>query len=152
MDTFDDEFAAALDRVRASESDEDVTFDGYFGTALRNITFPGERDAVRNDARRGPATYEVDDRRIRALDVSGDHAEAVRFCLSYDEGDSNWAFARFDESLTAFRDLNQGWFERFVDRGEDRLDGWGLRALGAAVVVALLAVVGLRRRIAEYAA
>ncbi len=151
LDTFDDEFAAALDRVRASESDEDVTFDGYFGTALRNITFPGERDAALTtlDAY---ATYQVDDRRIRALELSGDHAEAVRFCLSYDEGDSNWAFARFDESLTAFRDLNQGWFERFVDRGEDRLDGWGLRALGAAAVVALLAVVGLRRRIAEYAA
>ena len=52
LDTFDDEFAAALDRVRASEADEDVTFDGYFGTALRNITFPGERDAALDDARR----------------------------------------------------------------------------------------------------
>lgn len=76
----------------------------------------------------------------------------MRFGLSYDEGDSNWAFARFDESLTAFRDLDHGSFERFVARGDDRLDGWGVPLLGGAAVVELLVVVGLRRRIAEYAA
>jgi hypothetical protein len=75
----------------------------------------------------------------------------VRFTLSYDEGDSNWAFARFDEALVAFRDLNQGHFERFIDQGEDRLAGWAAWALAGGAAVVALSVLGLRRRLAEYA-
>ncbi len=135
--------------MRQSEADDDVSFDGHFGDALRNITFPGEREAALATVD-AYAVYQRADRRIRALEGAGDHDEAVRFCLSYDEGDSNWAFTRFDETLTGFRDLNQGYFDRFVARGDDRLDGWAGRTLGAAVAIAVLAVVGLRRRIAEY--
>ncbi len=81
LDTFDDDFAAALDRVRRSEADEDVAFDGYFGAALRNITFDGEREAALA-ALDAYAVYQRADRRIRALEGAGDHAEAVRFCVS----------------------------------------------------------------------
>jgi hypothetical protein len=41
--TFDERFSEALRGVEQSEADEDVTFGGYFGAALRNITFEGER-------------------------------------------------------------------------------------------------------------
>lgn len=149
LQTFDDTFATALGRAKSSDADDDVAFDGYFGTALRNITFDGERDLALTTLDTY-AVYQTKDRQIRALEASGNHAEAVRFCLSYDQGDSNWAYARFDDALTGFRDLNQGYFERFIDRGDKRLAGWSTIALAVAAAIIALVVLGLWWRLAEY--
>ena len=64
---FDDEFAAALYRVRASESDEDVTFNGYSAWPCATSHSPVSAMLALTTLDDSYVTYQVDDRRIRSL-------------------------------------------------------------------------------------
>jgi hypothetical protein len=148
LDTFDDRFRRA--RVQVADG-QDPPFTGHLGTALANITFDGELDLALESLTLY-AEYQVDDRRMRELVAGGDQAEAVRFTLSYQDDGSNGSFARFDQALTEFRDLNQDRFELFVARGSDRLAWWAVGALVTAALIVALCALGLWWRLAEYRA
>ena len=81
-------------------------FQGYLAAELRNITFPGEREAA-VEMLKTFARYIALDGEIRRLENQGDHAAAVTLCIGYAPGQSNWAFARFDEALGKTLDINQ---------------------------------------------
>ncbi len=53
-----------------------IDFGGYLGTELNNVTFPGERRAALATLQAW-ATYEKDDRRLRANWSDGQQAEAI---------------------------------------------------------------------------
>lgn len=124
-------------------------FEGYLAIELRNITFAGERDAAL-EALKQYFRYFALDARIRQLENDGLHAEAVRFCLSYQPGDSNWASGQFDAALGRVIDINQKAFDEAVARGFQALAGFEATAPVTTLGIALLSLFGLRPRIAEY--
>ena len=124
--------------------------DGFIAGELRNITFGGELEAALKvlETRQ---VYMAADARIRELERGGDHREAVRFCISYAPGDSNWAFDQFDNALSKVIEINEKAFADFTARGFGALDGLDTLALLVGVLIPLLAFLGLRPRLREYA-
>jgi len=127
----------------------DVRLNGYFGTELRNITFAGERAAAEETLTRYQ-TYQRDDRRIRSLAAGGDLRAAIAFCTSYQPGDSNYAFGRYDEALAAVTAINQKAFDDAIAAANHDLDGGYRKLAVAAAAIGLLTFLGVRRRLAEY--
>ncbi|MBC8101475.1 MAG: hypothetical protein H7Z41_02655 [Cytophagales bacterium] len=122
---------------------------GLFAQELANITFAGEREAAQKTVR-AYGVYYGRDRQIRALENAGQHAEAVRFCISLAPGDSNWAYARFDEALDETIMINQTAFEAAIEGGFRRLRGLDIGIPLAVLITGVLALVGIRPRLREY--
>jgi hypothetical protein len=145
---YDAALAQAIGAYHASHAD--VRFGGYFGVEFRNITFAGERAA----AERTLAAYQVyqrDDRRIRALNRSGDLRAAIAFDTSYAPGNSNWAFTQYDNALTGLIAINQRAFTGAISAGQQDMNGWtSYIPAGAAILVIVLVLAGIRPRLAEY--
>lgn len=90
---------------------------GLLGDELANITFDGEEQHARNTWRAW-AQYVLIDQRIRALESSGQHAQAVRLCLGEDTGQSDWQFKQFLDELDRTLKINQEAFDRFIAQAE----------------------------------
>ncbi|WP_427919078.1 hypothetical protein [Streptomyces sp. cg40] len=147
--TYDARAATAMDAYRADN--EDLRFIGFFGDEFRNITFRGEREQAETVVARYQV-YEKDDRKIRALASSGDVTGAIAFCVSYAPGDSNWAFGQFDTALQKLIGINTSAYEQASSEGAGSALSGPVGLAGAAIVIAALAVVGLRRPLAEFPA
>lgn len=143
---YDAALAGALDRYRAEHT---VAFDGFYGKALRNITFVGEREAAGEMLARYQE-YQRADRKIRALNTSGNLGEAIRFCVSFAPGDSNYLYDQYDQALGRFIGINQRAFEDSVRAGERNLSGWTWLPPAVLLGVMLLVFVGVRPRLSEY--
>jgi hypothetical protein len=124
---------------------------GYLADELKNITFAGEREAAEETLSRFQA-YVAIDRQIRKLDQSGQHQAAIALCIGNARGQSNYAFARFDEALGRTLDINQQAFDGAVSRGFADVSGFEILAPVDALIIALLALFGLLPRIREYSA
>ncbi|MBV8314466.1 MAG: hypothetical protein JOZ53_05970 [Planctomycetaceae bacterium] len=125
-------------------------FQGYLADELRNITFPGEREAA-IETLKTFARYVKIDGEIRRLEGRGDHTAAVALCVGNDPRQSNWAFTKFDDALGKTLDINQRAFVDSVDRGFKTLAGFDVASPLVALGISLLAYVGLRPRMREYA-
>ena len=123
---------------------------GYLAQELANITFEGEQEEA-TEALRTFAFYITLDKKIRQLENGGNHAEAVRFCISMAPGDSNWAFSQFDSALDKTIAINQKAFDTAVTQGFDDVKGLDILAPIIALVIVVLAFFGLRPRLHEYA-
>ncbi|HET7017278.1 MAG TPA: hypothetical protein VFI65_25365 [Streptosporangiaceae bacterium] len=145
---YDAALATAVTAYRANHAH--VGFGGFFGIEFRNITFPGERVA----AQRTLYTYQIYekyDRRLRALDRSGDLSGAIAFDTSSAPGNSNWAFYRYDQALTSLIGINQHALDNAITASEHGETGWtGPIPLGAMLAIVVLSFVGARARLAEY--
>jgi hypothetical protein len=126
-------------------------FKGYLADELRNITFAGERDAAVQSLQTFVRYIDID-AQIRRLEKEGKHDEAVALCLGTKEGESNWAFDRFDEALGKTIDINQREFDAAVKRSFAGLAPLDWLAPLAVLGVAALALGGLWPRLREYAA
>jgi hypothetical protein len=145
---YDAALAKAIDAYRANHAD--VTFGGYFGTEFRNITFTGERAAAQRTLY-AYQVYQRDDRRIRALAANGDLHGAIAFDTSLAPGNSNWAFYRYDTALRGLIKINQDAFGQAITAGESSGTGWnGPFPIIGAVAIIILALAGVRSRLAEY--
>jgi hypothetical protein len=146
------QYDAALARVISAyhANNADIRFGGYLGAEFRNITFTGERAA----AARTLAAYQVyerDDRHIRVLNRSGNLSGAIAFDTSYAHGNSNWAFTRYDNALSALIAINQRGFNRAISAGQGGLSGWtGPIPAAAVILMIVLVLAGVRPRLAEY--
>ncbi|WP_280665255.1 MULTISPECIES: hypothetical protein [unclassified Kitasatospora] len=145
---YNTELARAVDAHRASPAA--VPFDGFLGEELRNITFPGEQAAA-DRALTTFQTYQVDDRRIRALRDQGRLKDAVTFDTGTAAGQSNADFDRFSQALGDVLGINQRAFDGAV-AGADADLGTGTAAMGALALAAALALItlGVRPRLREY--
>jgi hypothetical protein len=124
-------------------------FSGYLADELGNITFAGERDAA-IDTVQAFEKYLSVDKQIRRLEATGQHAAAVELCIGNKQGQSNWAFGRFDTALGATLDINQKAFDAAVEKGLGALDGMEIRLFIVAAAIAVLMFLGLGVRIKEY--
>lgn len=145
---YDARLATALDAYHANTAD--VQFPGYFGTEIRNITFPGERTAAEL-VLITYQTYQHDDRQLRSLNLAGDLAGAVAYDTSTAPGNSNYDFNQYDTALTDVIQINQTAFTTAVHTGQDALAGWNalVPGIGTLLIIALVAI-GVWPRIAEY--
>src|SRR5262249_33716624 len=123
---------------------------GYLAQELANITFEGEKEAA-TETLRTFGVYVGLDKKIRQLENTGNHAEAIRFCTSLAPGDSNWSFSRFDTALGKTLDINQRAFDAAVEQGFGAVRGLDMLAPLVAAIVIALALAGLRPRLLEYA-
>lgn len=147
LGTYDERLSDALSAYRHDHAD--LRFTGYFGDEFRNITFPGERAAAEATVD-AYARYEADDRTIRALVRQGRMQDAVRFCISWDNGESNYHFGQYDVALKKLIAINTHAYAGAVSSGRGALTG-GLSAAGGLLAgAAALTVLGLRPRLAEF--
>ena len=86
----------------------------------------------------------------RTLETSGRHAEAVRFCLSMQPGESNWAFYQFDGALTRWLAIDQGMMNRHRDAAFADVAKLPWVAPITALLVIALVFLALRPRLREY--
>jgi hypothetical protein len=126
-------------------------FKGHLAGELRNITLVGEQEAAKDMLVKFGDYLAIDDR-IRQLEKENKHPEAVRLCTGYNQGESNWAFRRFDEALGKVLKINEDEFHRAIAQGEAALAGSEVAAAVVLLAVAMLAYVGLRPRLREYTA
>src|SRR5262249_37110024 len=90
------------------------------------------------------------DERIRQLELAGQHDDAIRFCLGMKEGESNWAFFKFDESLRNWLNLNQDWMDRYTQSAIQDTAGLQYSAPIVSIAITIIVFFGLRPRIREY--
>lgn len=149
LDTYNGQLAYTWSSYRADH--DDLRFTGEFRRELDNITFPGERAAAERTVE-AYATYQRDDRTIRRLVAQGREREAVAFCISWEPGKSNDHFGAWMAALDQVTEINRTHFAASVRHGRgtvsERLPATG----GALVAAAVLTVVGLRPRLAEFRA
>jgi hypothetical protein len=113
------------------------------------LTFPGEREAAFQSLARYQA-YQIDDRHPRLLAKARNPRAAVAFNTGLAPGDSNYDFARYDESLRSLIAINQTAFDRAIHDGERELRGWTLIPPLGVFVIAGLILGAVRPRLAEY--
>ncbi len=127
------------------------TFTGFLATELRNITFPGEKDAaVQTLSAWGK--YVGIDGQIRALQNGGQHGDAVALCTGGGPDQSNGAYQTFDDALGRTLAINQSEFDKDVIQSAADLALLPVLAPLAMLAVALLAWMGIHARLREYSA
>ena len=130
--------------------------EGALKKALNNITFP-DANPLKDEPTQSAETlrtfgvYYSLDARVRELELAGNHADAVAFCLSMQEGKSNWAFFKFDESLGHWLQLNEDWMHRYTEAAFTAIAGLQYAAPVLSLLIAVLVFLGLRLRLKEYA-
>jgi hypothetical protein len=134
----------------AAAENKQVAFGGMLADELKNITFAGEQEAAVATLK-GYKAYRDIDAKIRSLEMSGRHREAIDLCIRTKEGESNWAFDQFDTNLGKTLEINQTQFDQEVAGMFAVLRLLPYVAPLAALAVILLAVAGLQPRLREYA-
>ncbi len=121
---------------------------GLLADELNNVTFAGEIQAA-TETLRTFLDYLAIDRRIRE---TPDERAAVVLCLGTQPGESDWAFEQFDRAIQKTIDINGSHFKSSLDDAESHVMGLDLPVpLGLALSVSVLAFLGLRPRLREYA-
>lgn len=126
-------------------------YKGLFADELGNLTFPGEGQAALRMVR-AFGEYDRLDQRMRTLERAGKHDQAIDLCIGNGADQSNAAFERFDKALHEVIKINHEQFDATVKDGMRVLLVAGVVGPIASLVIALLALFGLRPRIREYAA
>ena len=124
-------------------------FSGYLADELKNITFPGERDAALKTLTAFEGYRQVGTQ-LRQMERAGDHKAAVALCTGIAPGQSEWAFSQFDDALGATLAINQSAFELAIARGFGALGNLeGISALLLAFSGTFI-FLGFAARIKEY--
>jgi hypothetical protein len=124
-------------------------FNGYLGDELANITFPGEKDAAMQAMKAWVAYMDID-QQIRRLDASGQYKEALALDIGTQPGDSNWAFAQFDDALMKTLEINQQAFDNEIAHAFNLLSHFVYALIAAVVIIIAAIVIGIKPRLDEY--
>ncbi len=133
----------------AGTQPKNLTFSGFLGVELRNITFVGEQAAATDELRTW-GQYIALDTQIRALETSGHHAQAIALCTGTKPGQSDYAFAQFDAALGKTLGINQDQFKRTVDKAFAGLRPLPFASAVAALLMIVLTWLGIAPRLREY--
>jgi|GEM_PF-5165009 hypothetical protein len=123
---------------------------GYLGDELNHVTrHPAERKAATAAVSYFLRHIDIDTR-LRSLESTGHHAEAVRLCIGENEGGSNWAFLGMNTAIDEIIALNDAEFEADIRAMAGHV-GRMIQALAGAIAGAVLfGGLGLWQRYAEY--
>ncbi|WP_433172409.1 hypothetical protein [Actinoallomurus sp. CA-150999] len=120
-------------------------FLGFFGTEAHHVTLPGQQEALRKVLARYQKV-QTNDRSIRQLATNGDRRGALSTKLNAGTGD----FGDYDTALVALKDLHGRAFDKAISAGDHGLRGWNIILPGAAVLLIILILAGVRPRLSEY--
>ncbi|MQY08112.1 hypothetical protein [Actinomadura macrotermitis] len=131
--------------LRFYRSSDRTKLGGSLGTALRNVTYPGEHERA-TGALAALIAYHQGLQETRDLVVEGKRDEAVRL----DDADAQEKFAALDRELTGWLELNRGRLDGSLAAADRSLGGWTWPPPAGAVLIAGLLLLGVRPRLAEY--
>jgi hypothetical protein len=118
---------------------------GYFATAVNNITSDQERTSVAK-MMQSYQDYLTIDQKIRNLVASNKIPEALALCL----GPSNDAFDKMRDNMNDAVKVNQDAFDRANLKVEEQLSNFEAKAAIALILISVLVFFGLRPRLREY--
>jgi hypothetical protein len=144
--TYDDVITELINGKSAESMGE---FTGFLAEGLKNITFQGEREALLENLKALTAYVKID-QRIRQLERSGKHQEALALCIGTKPGQSNWAFEQLRNANTATYNINEQAFKNAIKDAEESVAGFEVKISVAVVGVAILTLLGLMPRLKEY--
>jgi hypothetical protein len=124
-------------------------FTGFYAEELKNITFKGEL-AETVDTLTKLDDYLKIDAEIRRLYRSGKVVEAIALCTGNQQGQSNWAFDRYQAANEKVRLINEAVFKEKIEAGTNNLKNFEMIAYMSISSIAILTLFGLRPRLAEY--
>ena len=124
-------------------------FTGFYAEELKNITFKGEL-AGTVDTLTKLDDYLKIDAEIRRLYRSGKVTEAIVLCIGNQQGQSNWAFDRYQAANEKVRLINEAVFKEKIEAGTNNLKNFEMIAYMSIGSIAILTLFGLRPRLAEY--
>jgi hypothetical protein len=104
---------ASIANAYQSTEDKDFKVPGFKGLmtdGLHNITFTGERIASVETLRFFGFYFDID-KKIRQLERSGKHQEAIELCIGNKTDQSNWAFDRYKEAQQKVININMEAFQ-----------------------------------------
>jgi hypothetical protein len=151
--TFESAFLGGVAQLTANPSSKDLSqlSAGLLADELRNVTFAGEREAG-NALLTTFADYYLLDQKMRRLERSGRHEDAVQLCVGSRDDALTAAFDRFDEAVQRTLAINQRAFDQVLTEGDAGLRRAEKLDPVFAFAIAILAWLGIRPRIREYAA
>ena len=133
-----------------NDAKKGIPFGGYLGEKLSHITYNGEGEAVR-EAIQTFANYIAIDKQVRQLLVRGNFPQAEALVLGFNPGQAALAFTQFDSAMWNAIDINKFQFDQQINNAFDSL-GPVPYVLGITLVVIILAtIIGMKRRLDEYA-
>jgi hypothetical protein len=118
--------------------------------ALNNVTFDGEREALKEMLQKWSRYVDVD-YRIRKLATSQRLNDAIALCVGSGENQSNALFYEFRDANNKALKINDKEFANAIDRGNATVANFQILAPVAFSLVILLTILGLRPRLKEYA-
>jgi hypothetical protein len=124
-------------------------FTGFYAEQLKNITFPGELTGTVDTLNKLDDYLKIDVE-IRRLYRSGKVAEAIALCTGNQQGQSNWAFDRYQVANEKVRLINEEVFKAKIEAGDANLKNFEIIACVSIGSIAILTLFGLRPRLAEY--
>jgi hypothetical protein len=111
-----------------------VAVQGFLGSELDNVTFPGEAEAAYT-ATQDYSAYVQDDGKIRADADGGNLAGAVSVDIGLSAGQSNYDFNKYMTALGQVIQINTQYFDAAVSAGQS---GLGATAWAELVIAELL--------------
>lgn len=135
--------ASAIAAVRldaAANSVSGVSFGGFLGSELGNVTFPGEGQAAVNTAN-AFESYLQDDEKIRAEADAGNLTGAVALDIGLQPGESNYDFGKYMTSLQSVVHINTTYFDAAVTdgRADANTATWAELVVGELLLLLLVA-------------
>ncbi len=124
---------------------------GFLGEEMRNITFDGEKEAAVEVVKTYAAYLSVDEK-IRQLETTGNHQQAVELCTGSKVGESNWCFNQFDKALGKVLDINQKAFDSSIEKSFGDIAGLTIAAPIVSAIIIALVWIGILPRLREYRA
>lgn len=124
-------------------------FGGLLGDELANITFEGEEDSAIETVQTF-VTYVNIDKQIRDLESSNQHSQAITLNLGTKQGQSNWAFDKFDTSLDKTIKINQIQFDTNIEKAFNKINHIDLVSIIVFLLIACGIIVGTKQRLNEY--
>jgi hypothetical protein len=124
--------------------------DGLLGRELANASFPGEKISASAAQKDFTAFLQVD-RRLRALDASDRHAEALDLAVGTPPDGALASFARFDQALGDTLDIVQRAFVAQTLECEETLRRLAIVVPLLGMLVIAAALLGVQGRLREYA-
>jgi hypothetical protein len=141
----------AIDPEQAvNDAQHGIPFGGYLGEKLSHITYSGEGDAVRA-AIQTFANYIAVDNQVRQLLAAGNFQQAEALILGFNPGQAALAFTQFDSAMWNAIDINQFQFDQQINNAFGSLGPVPYVLSISLLVIIVATVIGMKRRLDEYA-
>jgi hypothetical protein len=122
---------------------------GFLADELRNLTFPGEREAALA-AVQAWSRYCETDQQTAVFETNNRHADAVALHLSKEPSGGLGTATRFDQALQSVIGINQAVFDKTVAEGLNKVQGLEWVVVGLCLGILITTSAGIWPRIREY--